>query len=92
MKPGHTVYLVAAGKAAWQMAAAAITGFIAKENVVGTIAVCYGITNFIDTEELALSGGAAEVAAVFLLLRSGDSLLPIFIPISVCWSATVRVR
>ena len=47
------------------MAAAAVTGFIAKENVVGTLAVCYGITNFIDTEELALIGGANEVAAAF---------------------------
>lgn len=52
------------GMAAWQLAAAAITGFIAKENVVGTLAVCYAITNFIDTEELALVGGGSEVAAV----------------------------
>ena len=29
------------------------------------IAVVYGITNFIDTEELALVGGAGEVAAMF---------------------------
>lgn len=35
-----------AGFASWQLAAAAITGFIAKENVVGTLAVCYAITNF----------------------------------------------
>ena len=52
------------------MAAASITGFIAKENVVGTLAVCYGITNFIDTEELALMGGANEVAAVFGLTKA----------------------
>lgn len=52
------------GVAAWQLAAAAVTGFIAKENVVGTLAVCYALTNFIDTEELALVGGANEVAAV----------------------------
>ena len=50
------------GVAAWQLAAAAVTGFIAKENVVGTIAVCYALTDFIDTEELALVGGNAEVA------------------------------
>ncbi len=30
------------GYHAWQLAAAAVTGFIAKENVVGTLAVCYG--------------------------------------------------
>ncbi|MBP0981094.1 MAG: ferrous iron transporter B, partial [Oscillospiraceae bacterium] len=57
--------LVPLGFGVWQMAAAAITGFIAKENVVGTLAVCSGVTNFIDTEELALVGGANEVAAVF---------------------------
>ncbi len=50
------------GIAAWQLAAAAVTGFIAKENVVGTLAVCYALTDFIDTEELALMGGANEVA------------------------------
>ena len=55
---------------AWQMAAAAVTGFIAKENVVGTLAVCYGISNLIDTEELALAEGAGtEVAAVFAVTK-----------------------
>ena len=50
---------------AWQQAAAAVTGFIAKENVVGTLAVCYGISNLIDTEALEMAEGAgAEVAAV----------------------------
>ena len=62
--------LIPLGFGVWQMAAAAITGFIAKENVVGTLAVCYGITNFIDTEELALMGGANEVAAVFALTKA----------------------
>lgn len=50
------------GVAAWQLAAAAITGFIAKENVVGTIATVYAITNFIDTEELELIGSGNAVA------------------------------
>ena len=57
------------GIAAWQLAAAAVTGFIAKENVVGTLAVCYGLTNFIDTEELALVGGANEVAVAMQLTK-----------------------
>ena len=57
------------GIAAWQLAAAAVTGFIAKENVVGTLAVCYGLTNFIDTEELALVGGANEVAIAMQLTK-----------------------
>ncbi len=64
------VLLIPLGFGVWQMAAAAVTGFIAKENVVGTLAVCYGITNFIDTEELALIGGANEVAAVFGLTKA----------------------
>lgn len=58
------------GYHAWQLAAAAVTGFIAKENVVGTLAVCYGVTNFIDTEELALMEGAGtEVATIFALTK-----------------------
>ncbi|MBR4123489.1 MAG: ferrous iron transporter B [Clostridia bacterium] len=51
------------GILSWEMAAAAITGFIAKENVVGTLAVCFGITNFININDLVLEGGASEVAA-----------------------------
>ncbi len=58
------------GVLSWQLAAAAITGFIAKENVVGTLAVCFSITNFIDTEELALLGGANEVASVMGLTKA----------------------
>ena len=59
------------GMLAWQMAAAAVTGFIAKENVVGTLAVCFvGLENLIDVEELALMEGAgAEVAAVFAITK-----------------------
>ena len=58
------------GIAAWQLAAAAVTGFIAKENVVGTLAVCYALTSFIDTEELALVGGANEVALAMGLTKA----------------------
>jgi len=56
--------LIPLGFGVWQLAAAAITGFIAKENVVGTLAVVYGITNFIDTEELALVSGSSDVASI----------------------------
>ncbi len=59
------------GYHAWQLAAAAVTGFIAKENVVGTLAVCYGISSLIDTEELALMEGAGtEVAAILGLTKA----------------------
>ena len=59
------------GVLSWQMAAAAVTGFIAKENVVGTLAVCFvGLQNLINTEELALMEGAGtEVAMVFAITK-----------------------
>lgn len=63
------VLLIPLGFGVWQLAAAAITGFIAKENVVGTLAVCYGLSAFIDTDELALIGGSNEVAAAFALTK-----------------------
>ncbi len=51
------------GYHAWQFAAAAVTGFIAKENVVATIAVCYVLTDV--TAELP--GVAPELSAVAAL-------------------------
>lgn len=59
------------GVLSWQLAAAAVTGFIAKENVVGTLAVCFvGLENLIDTEELALMEGAgASVASVMAITK-----------------------
>ncbi|MGN0246201.1 MAG: ferrous iron transporter B [Lachnospiraceae bacterium] len=57
------------GIAAWQLAAAAVTGFIAKENVVGTLAVCYGLSAFIDTEELALVGDGNVVASAMAITK-----------------------
>ncbi len=59
------ILFIPLGFGLWQFAAAAVTGFIAKENVVGTLAVCFAVTNFIDTEELALVGGSAEVGSIF---------------------------
>ena len=59
------------GVLSWQLAAAAVTGFIAKENVVGTLAVCFvGLQNFIDTDELAmLEGTGAEVAGILAITK-----------------------
>ncbi len=59
------------GVLSWQLAAAAVTGFIAKENVVGTLAVCFvGLDNLIDTEELAMMEGAGtEVAGVMAITK-----------------------
>lgn len=59
------------GVLSWQLAAAAVTGFIAKENVVGTLAVCFvGLENLIDMDELAmLEGAGAEVAGIIAISK-----------------------
>ncbi|MBQ9838303.1 MAG: ferrous iron transport protein B [Oscillospiraceae bacterium] len=51
------------GITAWQLAAGAITGFIAKENVVGTLAVCYG---FVVNEDLEMVGAGNDVASAMV--------------------------
>lgn len=64
-----------AGVLSWQLAAAAVTGFIAKENVVGTLAVCFvGLENFIDTEELAIMEGAGAEVAGFIAITKVAAL------------------
>ena len=70
--PFAYVLVPVAGVLSWELAAAAVTGFIAKENVVGTLAVCFvGLDNLIDTEELALMEGAgAEVAGVMAITKA----------------------
>ncbi len=59
------------GVLSWQLAAAAVTGFIAKENVVGTLAVCFaGLENLIDLDELEmLDGAGAEVAGIIAVTK-----------------------
>ncbi len=69
---GPFAYVLApvVGVVSWQLAAAAITGFIAKENVVGTLAVCFvGLQNLIDVEELAIVGDASQVAGVMAISK-----------------------
>ena len=61
--PIAVVLVPVVGIAAWQLAAAAVTGFIAKENVVGTLAVCYG---FAVNEDLEMVGSGNEVAAAMV--------------------------
>ncbi len=69
--PFAYVLVPVVGVLSWQLAAAAVTGFIAKENVVGTLAVCFvGLENLIDTVELALMEGAgAEVGSVMAITK-----------------------
>ncbi len=62
-KPFAYLLIPIIGFHAWQMAASAITGFIAKENVVATLAVCYAISDV--TAEL--SGAAPELTRIAAL-------------------------
>ena len=81
------------GIAAWQLAAASVTGFIAKENVVGTLAVCYGLRAFIDTEELALIGDGNVVAQAMALTKAaalGFLMFNLFTP--PCFAALGAMR
>ena len=64
-----SILFIPLGFGGWQLAAAAVTGFSATENVVGTLAVVYGVTNLIDTDELALVGSGNAVAAVLGLTK-----------------------
>ncbi|MGM9632256.1 MAG: ferrous iron transporter B [Eubacteriales bacterium] len=69
--PFAYVLLPIVGVLSWELAAAAITGFIAKENVVGTLAVCFvGLENFIDLEDFEMMEGAgAEVAGIMAISK-----------------------
>ena len=70
--PFAYVLVPVVGVLSWELAAAVITGFIAKENVVGTLAVCFvGLEHLIDSEELAvLEGAGAEVAGVMAITKA----------------------
>ena len=59
------------GIASWQLAAAAVTGFIAKENVVGTLAVCFvGLQNLINVDDNAMIDGAGtEIASIIAITK-----------------------
>ena len=63
------------GVLSWELAAAAITGFIAKENVVGTLAVCFvGLEHLINSEELELMEGAGTEAAGIMAITKAAAL------------------
>jgi ferrous iron transport protein B len=63
------------GVLSWQLAAAVITGFIAKENVVGTLAVCFvGLENLVNTEDLSLMEGAGAEAAGIIAISKAAAL------------------
>lgn len=69
--PFAVVLVPIVGVLSWELAAAAVTGLIAKENVVSTLAVCFvGLESLIDVEDNALLEGAgAEVAAIMAITK-----------------------
>ena len=68
---GPLAYLLVpvVGILSWQLAAAAVTGFIAKENVVATLAVCLiGMDNLVTAETLEIMKSAgADVSSVVVV-------------------------
>lgn len=62
------------GVVAWQLAAAAVTGFIAKENVVGTLAVCFAISNLFDLDKLEMIEGSADAVVTTFGITSVAAL------------------
>ena len=60
-KPVDWILLPVIGVASWKLVACSITGFIAKENVVGTIATLFGLSSVINGD-FELVGEAHQVA------------------------------
>lgn len=58
--------LIPLGFGVWQLAAAAITGFIAKEEVVGTLAAVYAISENVINGDFELLDGASAAATMAL--------------------------
>ncbi len=58
------------GFASWKLVACAITGFIAKENVVGTIATLYGLSAVINGDLELIGEGTAVADALNLVPAS----------------------
>ncbi len=70
-QPFAYLLLPIVGVISWQLAAAAITGFIAKENVVGTLAVCFVLsTDMMESAgpEVGAAIGITKAAALAYLM------------------------
>ncbi len=63
------------GVVAWKLAASAITGFIAKECVVSTLATCYAFSTLMDEEGLMLAEGFSGTAVAGYLPLTAVSAL-----------------
>lgn len=62
------IILIPLGFGTWQLASAAVTGFIAKENVIGTLSVVYGLSSVIN-EDFELIGSGNVVATALGLTK-----------------------
>ena len=69
-KPIDWLLIPVIGIASWKLVACAITGFIAKENVVGTVATLFGLSAVINGDLELVGEGAAVADALKLVPAS----------------------
>ena len=66
-KPIDWILLPVIGVASWKLVACSITGFIAKENVVGTVATLFGLSSVINGDFELVGEGSAVAEALNLV-------------------------
>ena len=71
------VFGIVAVEYLWKLAAASITGFIAKENVAATLSVCFA---FAINEDLEVVGGLGELSVLPQLLAISYLMFNLFTP------------
>ena len=76
------VLLIPLGFGMWQMAAAAVSGFIAKEEVVGTLAAVFAISEEVINGdfELVTSGGGVEMFGISAVAGLAYLIFNLFTP------------
>jgi ferrous iron transport protein B len=74
------VLLIPLGFGMWQMAAAAITGFIAKEEVVGTLGAIFTALAVNEEFELMQSGGGVEIFGITAVAGLAFLMCNLFTP------------
>ena len=67
------------GVLSWQLAAAAVTGFIAKENVVGTLSVCYAATELVRNDMVGFNA-AGETVVITSIAALAYLMFNLFTP------------
>ncbi len=74
------VILIPLGFGLWQLAAAAVTGFIAKEEVVGTLGAVYTALAISEEFELMQSGGGVEIMGITAVAGLSYLMFNLFTP------------